>query len=122
MNKIKLIIFDLDGVLVEAKKIHYDTLNEALSNVDSSYVISWNEHLNYMNNRDHNSDDWFGICDYYTYKKIWNNPDDIYSEVVKSSFNAESIVLNFCQINNIKIQHLKFNQIYVNKPAGKVHG
>ena len=30
MNKLKLIIFDLDGVLVEAKNIHYDALNEAL--------------------------------------------------------------------------------------------
>ena len=30
MNNIKLIIFDLDGVLVEAKNIHFDALNEAL--------------------------------------------------------------------------------------------
>ncbi|MCH1612557.1 MAG: HAD-IA family hydrolase [Flavobacteriales bacterium] len=41
MNRIKLIIFDLDGVLVEAKNIHYDALNEALD----EYAISWNEHL-----------------------------------------------------------------------------
>jgi beta-phosphoglucomutase-like phosphatase (HAD superfamily) len=27
---IKLIIFDLDGVLVEAKNIHFDALNKAL--------------------------------------------------------------------------------------------
>ena len=39
------ILFDLDGVLVEAKKIHYETLNIALANVDESYVISWEEHL-----------------------------------------------------------------------------
>jgi HAD superfamily hydrolase (TIGR01509 family) len=39
---IKLIIFDLDGVLVEAKKIHYDTLNEALG---EEYMIGWDEHL-----------------------------------------------------------------------------
>jgi HAD superfamily hydrolase (TIGR01509 family) len=39
---IKLIIFDLDGVLVEAKNIHYDALNEALGD---SYFISWSEHL-----------------------------------------------------------------------------
>jgi HAD superfamily hydrolase (TIGR01509 family) len=39
---IKLIIFDLDGVLVEAKTIHYDALNEALG---TSYQISWIEHL-----------------------------------------------------------------------------
>ena len=38
----KLIIFDLDGVLVEAKTIHYDALNEALG---EDYAIDWNEHL-----------------------------------------------------------------------------
>ena len=42
---IKLIIFDLDGVLVEAKKIHYETLNKALSNIDNVYIINWEEHL-----------------------------------------------------------------------------
>jgi HAD superfamily hydrolase (TIGR01509 family) len=41
----KLIIFDLDGVLVEAKKIHYDTLNEALNEIGEEYVISEAEHL-----------------------------------------------------------------------------
>jgi HAD superfamily hydrolase (TIGR01509 family) len=38
----KLIIFDLDGVLVEAKNIHFDALNEALG---EQYAIEWNEHL-----------------------------------------------------------------------------
>ena len=38
----KLIIFDLDGVLVEAKNIHFDALNEALG---PKYSIEWNEHL-----------------------------------------------------------------------------
>jgi HAD superfamily hydrolase (TIGR01509 family) len=41
-NNIKLIIFDLDGVLVEAKQIHYDALNKALG---EKYTISWDEHL-----------------------------------------------------------------------------
>tara|TARA_R110000744_G_scaffold294066_1_gene404342 strand:- start:657 stop:2033 length:1377 start_codon:yes stop_codon:yes gene_type:complete len=40
--KTKLIIFDLDGVLVEAKNIHFDALNVALG---SKYEISWKEHL-----------------------------------------------------------------------------
>jgi hypothetical protein len=39
---IKLIIFDLDGVLVEAKNIHFETLNKALG---KKYAIEWNEHL-----------------------------------------------------------------------------
>ena len=40
---IKLIIFDLDGVLVDAKNIHYTTLNQALG---KEYEISWEDHLN----------------------------------------------------------------------------
>jgi len=39
---IKLVIFDLDGVLVEAKNIHYEALNKALG---EEYSINWNEHL-----------------------------------------------------------------------------
>lgn len=39
---IKLIIFDLDGVLIEAKQIHYESLNKALG---EKYAISWDEHL-----------------------------------------------------------------------------
>lgn len=39
---IKVILFDLDGVLVEAKNIHFDALNEALG---EAYAIEWNEHL-----------------------------------------------------------------------------
>ena len=39
---IKLIIFDLDGVLVEAKNIHFEALNEALP---TECKIEWNEHL-----------------------------------------------------------------------------
>jgi HAD superfamily hydrolase (TIGR01509 family) len=40
-NNIKLIIFDLDGVLIEAKNIHYESFNKALG----EYAISWDEHL-----------------------------------------------------------------------------
>jgi HAD superfamily hydrolase (TIGR01509 family) len=45
MSKIKLIIFDLDGVLVDIKNIHYETLNQALVKVNPLYEISWDEHL-----------------------------------------------------------------------------
>jgi HAD superfamily hydrolase (TIGR01509 family) len=38
---IKLIIFDLDGVLFDAKEIHFESLNKALGN----YSITWDEHL-----------------------------------------------------------------------------
>ena len=42
---IKLVIFDLDGVLVDARELHYEALNEALSDVDPKYVIQRPEHL-----------------------------------------------------------------------------
>jgi HAD superfamily hydrolase (TIGR01509 family) len=38
---VKLVVFDLDGVLVEAKNIHFEALNKALV----QYAITWEEHL-----------------------------------------------------------------------------
>tara|TARA_R100000008_G_scaffold17073_1_gene8465 strand:+ start:5426 stop:6799 length:1374 start_codon:yes stop_codon:yes gene_type:complete len=42
---IKLIIFDLDGVLVDARELHYKALNKALGSIDKKYVIQRDEHL-----------------------------------------------------------------------------
>jgi HAD superfamily hydrolase (TIGR01509 family) len=41
----KLVIFDLDGVLIDSRELHYDALNAALQRVDQQYVISREEHL-----------------------------------------------------------------------------
>ncbi len=41
----KLVIFDLDGVLIDSRELHYDALNEALRKVGQEYVISREEHL-----------------------------------------------------------------------------
>jgi HAD superfamily hydrolase (TIGR01509 family) len=43
--KYKLIIFDLDGVLIDAKHLHFDCLNKALESVDKKYCIDFNDHL-----------------------------------------------------------------------------
>lgn len=44
-STIQLIIFDLDGVLVESKDLHYDALNRAISEVaGEEFVISRPEH------------------------------------------------------------------------------
>ena len=42
---IKLIIFDLDGVLVDARELHYNALNKSLGFIDEKYVIQRDEHL-----------------------------------------------------------------------------
>ena len=41
MSSIKLIIFDLDGVLIETKHLHFKALNQALG----EYAFNWAEHL-----------------------------------------------------------------------------
>ena len=42
---IKLVIFDLDGVLVDARELHYNALNKALGSISKEYVINRDEHL-----------------------------------------------------------------------------
>lgn len=42
----KLFIFDLDGVLVDSKDIHFYALNLALKEIDGSYEISYEDHIN----------------------------------------------------------------------------
>jgi HAD superfamily hydrolase (TIGR01509 family) len=44
-NNIKLILFDLDGVITDTKEIHYESLNSSISEVDSKYIITPQEHV-----------------------------------------------------------------------------
>ena len=41
----KLVIFDLDGVIIDSKDLHYKALNYALEEIDYKYIISYQEHL-----------------------------------------------------------------------------
>ena len=43
----KLVIFDLDGVLIDSREMHYEALNRALGNVSWDYVINREEHLSF---------------------------------------------------------------------------
>ena len=42
---IKLVIFDLDGVLIDTREIHYEVLNKSLLSIDEKYTISHKDHL-----------------------------------------------------------------------------
>jgi len=44
-NYIKHVIFDLDGVLMDSRDLHYYALNDALRTINNSYIISREEHL-----------------------------------------------------------------------------
>ena len=41
----KLVIFDLDGVLIESRELHYEALNDALRRIGNDFVITREEHL-----------------------------------------------------------------------------
>ena len=41
----KLIIFDLDGVLIDSRDLHYHALNNALQKIDKKFIIDKDEHL-----------------------------------------------------------------------------
>jgi HAD superfamily hydrolase (TIGR01509 family) len=45
VNEIKLAIFDLDGVLIDSKNIHFRALNEALSTHGPEFQITESEHI-----------------------------------------------------------------------------
>jgi HAD superfamily hydrolase (TIGR01509 family) len=45
MSYQKLVIFDLDGVLIDSRDVHYESLNQALLKHSEQYVISRDEHL-----------------------------------------------------------------------------
>jgi HAD superfamily hydrolase (TIGR01509 family) len=42
---IKLLIFDLDGVICDTSKVHFNALNKALSDISSTYCVSEQEDL-----------------------------------------------------------------------------
>ena len=48
---IKNIFFDLDGVLIDSRHLHFLALNDALSSIDSKYIISEDEHLSVYDGR-----------------------------------------------------------------------
>ena len=45
MYKIKSIIFDLDGVLVETKDLHFKALNKSLIDCKTNTQITYDEHI-----------------------------------------------------------------------------
>jgi len=107
---VKLIIFDLDGVLVETKQIHFETLNKAIEKiVGSHFVISEREHLMIYDGLKTNQKleiltERKGLQEKY-YKPIWDT---------KQNFTLESI--NKLQVDTrlIKIfEELRFQNFKI---------
>tara|TARA_B100000900_G_scaffold416277_1_gene450956 strand:+ start:32890 stop:34266 length:1377 start_codon:yes stop_codon:yes gene_type:complete len=106
---IKLVIFDLDGVLYDSKEIHFKSLNKAIEEVDPKYLISKAEHLNIydglptdkklslLTNNKKLPKEW--------HKKIWKSKQE-YTLKMLNSISRDSELINILdeiKTNNIKI-------------------
>jgi len=106
VDKIKIIIFDLDGVLVEAKNIHFDALNDALG---EKFSISWNEHLSIYDGLKTNQKlemltEKKGLPT-ELHKEIWNTKQKITLQKLKQLEPSEQLIKCMSELveNNYKI-------------------
>jgi HAD superfamily hydrolase (TIGR01509 family) len=100
----KLIIFDLDGVLVEAKQIHYETLNKALAEVDDFYVITEAEHLStYDGLKTSQKLELLsknkGLLKKY-YEQIWNRKQELTIEAISELKQDERLISIFRELRS----------------------
>jgi HAD superfamily hydrolase (TIGR01509 family) len=106
---IKLIIFDLDGVLIDAKKIHFEALNLALDEINSKYTITWQDHLSVYDGLKTNQKleiltDKHGL-DPKFYKQIWDSKQK-YTELMLDNLNFNKNIydcLFYLKSNGYKI-------------------
>jgi HAD superfamily hydrolase (TIGR01509 family) len=90
---VKLIIFDLDGVLYEAKHVHYETLNESLGD---EYRISWEEHLSKYDGLKTNQKLMLLTKEKNLptsqHEEVWNKKQDLTIKKLKSLEKSEDLI------------------------------
>lgn len=99
---IKLLIFDLDGVLVDSTDIHFNALNIALEEIDKKYIITKDEHISLYNGL--NTKTKLKILtekkglDISTYNHIYNRKQELTKEMfekVKKSLEKYNLLKYF---------------------------
>ena len=90
---IKLVVFDLDGVLVEARNIHYHAFNRALATIDKKYIIEREEHLSMYDGLPTRKKLEIltkekGLPE-DTYTEIWQRKQECTADIIKETVNIE---------------------------------
>ena len=104
----KLIIFDLDGVLIDSRELHYESLNQALLQVGHQYVIGREENLSAYDglnttaklellakNKGLSRD---------LFDNVWKNKQEITFELIKR-FPKDTKLIDICQ----KLKQLNYS-------------
>lgn len=106
---IRAIVFDLDGVLIDSKEVHFESLNKALEDVNIKFVITRQEQQNIFEGLTTRSK-----LDILTMTKglpktfhdfIWRNKQEYSSEIfAKMQVDQELVeIFKFIKSHNIKI-------------------
>ena len=99
MTDIKLILFDLDGVLVDTKKIHFETFNQAIRQIaGEKFVIPWAEHLRLYD----------GLKTFQKLQKLSSStdlPEDVHQDIWKRKQELTLVYLRTVQPCK-KLKHL----------------
>jgi HAD superfamily hydrolase (TIGR01509 family) len=99
----KLILFDLDGVLVDAKHIHYKTLNDSISTIaGEQYVITENEHLSTFDGLKTNQKlemltETKGL-DTDLHKPIWNKKQELTIKIISTLSEDTNLIKIFKEL------------------------
>lgn len=97
---VKLVIFDLDGVLIDSRELHYLSLNEALRQVSEEYVIGKEEHLSTYDGL--NTTSKLELLSKSkglprsSFDTIWNNKQKITFKLIKNLQRDEKLI-KICQ-------------------------
>ena len=118
---VKLIIFDLDGVLVDAKEIHYESLNKALKQIDEKFVITREEHLTKYDGLTTKTKLNLLSVDKNlptsSHNKIWELKQLLTSEVIKEQLTEDILLKNILKI----IRKMKFFSFHQNDKCLKFY-
>jgi HAD superfamily hydrolase (TIGR01509 family) len=98
---IKLVIFDLDGVLIDSREIHFITLNLALEEQGKHFVISKEEHLaKYDGHPTKYKLDLLTKEKHLPQKlhnKIWERKQELTQQVILDSFTDDNRIIQILQ-------------------------
>lgn len=94
---IKHIIFDLDGVLVDARELHFYSLNKALESFDKKYIITKEEHFSTYDGLPTNKKlemltQLKGLPVEF-YKDIWSKKQEYTAEFILSNVDSDERII-----------------------------
>lgn len=109
---IKLIIFDLDGILVETKDLHFEALNKALSDLQER-PLTYKEHINKFDGKPTKEKlKMLGIPE-EKHKEIYTKKQIYINDLLESSINKKDYLIELFKKLNVEgyILHVASNSI-----------